>query len=66
MNRGPVAGLFFPGEGFTTELTRAGTSELGREMCAFANVTGRTTMLAAVAPCEMVGFAEADGRSRYG
>ena len=66
MNRSAVAGLFSLGDGFTTELTRAGTSELGREMCAFANATGRTTMLGAAAHCEVVGMAEAAGRSRYG
>ena len=28
------------GEGFTTEFKRSGTSNLGREICAFANATG--------------------------
>lgn len=28
------------GEGFTTEFKRFGTSNLGREICAFANATG--------------------------
>jgi len=33
------------GEGFTTEFKRAGTSNLGREICAFANATGGVILI---------------------
>ena len=33
------------GEGFTTEFKRSGTSNLGREICAFANATGGTVLI---------------------
>ncbi|GAB4346221.1 MAG: helix-turn-helix domain-containing protein [Desulfobulbaceae bacterium] len=33
------------GEGFTTEFKRSGTSNLGREICAFANATGGVILL---------------------
>ena len=33
------------GEGFTTEFKRSGTSNLGRELCAFANATGGVVLI---------------------
>jgi len=35
-----LANLLALGEGFTIEFKRSGTSNLGREICAFANATG--------------------------
>ncbi|MFZ5761195.1 MAG: helix-turn-helix domain-containing protein [Thermodesulfobacteriota bacterium] len=40
MNQKALHNLLALGEGFTTEFKRSGTSNLGREICAFANVTG--------------------------
>ena len=45
MNQGVLSNLVALGEGFTTEFKRAGTSGLGREICAFANATGGTILL---------------------
>ena len=66
MNRAPVADLAALGEGVTSEFKRSGTSRIGREMCAFTNATGGTTMLGATDDGEVVGMAEAAGRSRFG
>ena len=66
MNRGAVAGLISLGEGFTTELMRAVTSELGQKMSVFANATDETTMLGVADDAEVVGMAEAAGSSRFG
>ena len=40
MNKQNLSNLIALGEGFTTEFKRTGTSNLGREICAFANATG--------------------------
>lgn len=40
MKKTSLMDLVALGEGFTTEFKRAGTSNLGREICAFANATG--------------------------
>ncbi|MDE0269397.1 MAG: putative DNA binding domain-containing protein, partial [Acidimicrobiaceae bacterium] len=40
MNRPSVATIIALGEGFTTEFKRSMPSDLGREICAFANATG--------------------------
>jgi len=40
MNKAALKNLIALGEGFTAEFKRAGTSNLGREICAFANATG--------------------------
>jgi len=45
MNRKDLQNLIALGEGFTTELKRAGTSNLGREICAFANATGGVILI---------------------
>jgi len=46
------------GEGFTTEFKRAGTSGLGREICAFANATGGTILLGVTDDGEVCGVAD--------
>ena len=45
MNEQALSNLVALGEGFTTEFKRAGTSGLGREICAFADATGGTVLL---------------------
>ncbi len=40
MNEEKLHNLIALGEGFTVEFKEAGTSKIGREMCAFANATG--------------------------
>ena len=46
------------GGGFTTEFKRAMPSDLGREICAFANATGRVIMLGVSDAGEIVGMAD--------
>jgi len=43
------------GEGFTAEFKRAGTSNLGREICAFANATGGVILIGVTDSGEVVG-----------
>lgn len=43
------------GEGFTAEFKRSGTSNLGREICAFANATGGVILLGVGDTGEIVG-----------
>ena len=45
MNPQSLSDLIALGEGFTTEFKRAMPSDLGREICAFANATGGVIML---------------------
>lgn len=45
MNRHSLSSLIALGEGFTTEFKRAMPSDLGREICAFANATGGVILL---------------------
>ena len=45
MNQNILSNLVSLGEGFTTEFKQSYTSEIGREMCAFANATGGTILL---------------------
>ena len=45
MNRHLLSNLIALGEGFTTEFKRAMPSDLGREICAFANATGGVILL---------------------
>ena len=40
VNKKTLSSLIALGEGFTTEFKRAMPSDLGREICAFANATG--------------------------
>ena len=44
-NQSTLAQLVALGEGFTTEFKQAGTSGLGRELCAFANATGGVVLI---------------------
>jgi len=43
------------GEGFTTEFKRAGTSNVGRAICAFANATGGVILIGVTDAGEVVG-----------
>ena len=45
MNTLALKNFIVLGEGFTTEFERSGTSNLGREICAFANATGGVIMI---------------------
>ncbi len=45
MNMPTIAGLIALGEGFTTEFKRSMSSDLGREICAFANATGGVILI---------------------
>lgn len=58
MNREMLANFIALGEGFTTEFKRAGTSGLGREICAFANATGGVILIGVTDAGEMVGVAD--------
>ena len=55
MTRKALADLVALGEGFTTEFKRAGTSGLGREICAFANATGGTILIGVTNDGDVVG-----------
>ena len=46
------------GEGFTTEFKRSGTSNLGREICAFANATGGVILIGVSDRGEIVGVSD--------
>ncbi len=58
MNHQPLTNLTALGEGFTTEFKRAGTSNLGREICAFANATGGVTLLGVTDGGEVIGVGD--------
>ena len=45
------------GEGFTTEFKRSMSSNLGREICAFANATGGVILIGVTDGGEIVGIA---------
>jgi ATP-dependent DNA helicase RecG len=45
MTQEELEDLIALGEGFTTELKRSGSSNLGREICAFANATGGVILI---------------------
>lgn len=46
------------GEGFTTEFKRSGTSNLGREICAFANATGGVILIGVTDTNAIVGVSD--------
>ncbi|MBT4503412.1 MAG: hypothetical protein HOC74_37120 [Gemmatimonadetes bacterium] len=46
------------GEGFTTEFKRSGTSNLGREICAFANATGGVILIGVADSGDVIGVAD--------
>ena len=58
MKRKQLMDLIALGEGFTTEFKRARTSNLGREICAFANATGGFILIGVADSGEIVGVAE--------
>ena len=58
MNPQSLSDIIALGEGFTTEFKRAMPSDLGREMCAFANATGGVIMLGVSDAGEIVGVAD--------
>ena len=58
MNPQSLSDLIALGEGFTTEFKRAMPSDLGREICAFANATGGVIMLGVSDAGEIVGVAD--------
>ena len=53
-----IADLMALGEGFTTEFKRSGSSNLGREICAFANATGGVVLIGVTDGGEVVGVAD--------
>ncbi len=55
MKKATLMDLVALGEGFTTEFKRAGTSNLGREICAFANATGGVILIGVSDNGEIVG-----------
>jgi ATP-dependent DNA helicase RecG len=50
-----LSNLLALGEGFTIEFKRAGTSNVGREICAFANATGGVILIGVTDASEVVG-----------
>jgi len=58
MNPKKLQNLLALGEGFTTEFKRSGTSNLGREICAFANATGGMILLGVSDKGEVVGVGD--------
>ena len=55
MKKMQLMNLIALGEGFTTEFKRSGTSNLGREICAFANATGGVILIGVADNGEIVG-----------
>jgi len=55
MNEQALSNLIALGEGFTTEFKRSGTSNLGREICAFANATGGVILIGVADNGEIAG-----------
>ena len=53
-----IIDLIALGEGFTTEFKRAGTSNLGKEMCAFANATGGVILIGVDNSGSIIGVAD--------
>jgi len=58
MNKKQLKDIVALGEGFTAEFKRAGTSNLGREICAFANATGGVILIGLTDNGEIVGVDE--------
>jgi len=55
MNLTDLNNLIALGEGFTSEFKRSGTSNLGREICAFANATGGVILIGVTDAGEITG-----------
>ena len=58
MNQKQLENILALGEGFTTEFKRSGTSNLGREICAFANATGGVILLGVSDKGQVVGVGD--------
>ncbi|MBL7211148.1 MAG: ATP-binding protein [Desulfobacteraceae bacterium] len=58
MKRKHLMDLMALGEGFTTEFKRASTSNLRREICAFANATGGVILIGVTDKGKIVGVAD--------
>ena len=58
MTPAEIIDLIALGEGFTTEFKRAGTSNLGKEMCAFANATGGVILIGVDNSGSIIGVAD--------
>ena len=58
MNKPTVSTLIALGEGFTTEFKRSMPSDLGREICAFANATGGVILIGVDDAGRVVGVSE--------
>lgn len=57
MNEKTLSNITALGEGFTTEFKRSMPSNLGREICAFANATGGVILIGVTDDGEIVGIA---------
>ena len=57
MNQKSLSDITALGEGFTTEFKRSMSSNLGREICAFANATGGVILIGVTDHGEIVGIA---------
>ena len=66
MNRAVVADLSPSASASRPSSCAPDAAGLGREMCACASVAGGTNLLGATDDGEVVGMAEAAGRSRFG
>ena len=58
MNHQTLSALIAQGEGAATEFKRAMPSDLGREICAFANASGGVVLLGVADRGEIVGVAD--------
>ena len=58
MNRLRLSNLIALGEGFTTEFKRSMPSDLGREICAFANATGGVILIGVADAGAVIGVKE--------
>ena len=58
MNRQALSDLIARGEGFTSEFKRSMPSDLGREICAFANASGGVILLGVTDKGDIVGVAD--------
>ena len=58
MNIKELHNLIPLGEGFTVEFKKSGTTNIGRELCAFANATGGTILIGVTDIGEISGVAD--------
>ena len=64
MNAQELHTLIAQGEGFTSEFKRSMPSDLGREMCAFANASGGVILLGVTDKGEIVGTKSGPSRDQ--